>query len=60
LIIKLDELEAGEDALDWLVHDTAAEQATEVNNSGRPSQLEYLLKHGWSEDQIMERVKKRL
>ena len=46
-----------EDALDPLVHDCFSEQASEINNSGRPAQLEALLKNGWTPEDILGRLK---
>lgn len=46
-----------DDALDTLVHDCFAEQAAEVNNSGRPAQLECLLKNGWTPEDILGRLR---
>lgn len=46
-----------DDALDPLVHDCFSEQASEVNNSGRPAQIECLLKHGWTPEDILGRLR---
>lgn len=46
-----------DDALDQLVHDCFSEQASEVNNSGRPAQLECLLKNGWTPEDILGRLR---
>ena len=51
------EQEYTDDALDALVHDCFAEQAAEVNNSGRPAQLEHLLKNGWTPEDILGRLR---
>lgn len=48
-----------EQALDGLVHDCFSEQATEVNNSGRPAQLECLLLHGWSPAGIIQDLRRQ-
>ncbi len=46
-----------DDALDALVHDCFAEQSAEVNNSGKPAQIECLLKHGWTPEDILGRLR---
>jgi hypothetical protein len=51
-------LKAGIEAshLDELVHEVASEQASNVNNGGIDSQIDYLLQAGWSEKDILERL----
>jgi hypothetical protein len=49
---KLDER-----ALDEVVHDTAATQASDANNGGFESQVEFLLKNGWTADTIIGYLK---
>lgn len=41
----------GED-MDELVHETAASAAASINNSGTTAQVEFLLKNGWSFEDI--------
>lgn len=45
------------EALDGMVCDCAAEQASEVNNGGVQAQLQYLLEHGWTHADILGRAK---
>jgi len=45
-----------EEAFDTLVHEAAAEGASAVNNCGIPSQIEYLLRHGWAAEDIVCRL----
>ena len=56
--LKVDELP--EDALDSLVHDCASEQASEINNGGYSTQLDYLLRNGWKPADIIFRVKQAM
>lgn len=44
-------------AIDQLVGACAAEQENEVNSSGRHAQLDYLLRNGWTADDIVGRAK---
>jgi hypothetical protein len=46
-----------EGSLDALVHDCASEQASAVNNSGKPAQAEYLLTSGWTAEDILGRLR---
>lgn len=50
---KKEELET---LLDGLVHDTASAMASDVNNTGRKAQIEYLLKNGWSVERLSEEI----
>jgi len=43
--------------LDSAVHDTAATIASDVNNGGYQSQVEYLLKNGWTVETIIGYIK---
>ena len=43
-------------ALDDLVHDTASQIASEINNGGTEAQLQYLLDNGWTEEHIRTQV----
>jgi len=56
-IQNLDPRKFEEDALDEVVHDTAATQASDANNGGFESQVAYLLKNGWSADSIIGYIK---
>ena len=40
--------------LDELIHEVAAQTASDINNSGMESQVEFLIKHGWTEQSIVE------
>lgn len=53
-VVNYDEI--NDDAFDALVYEVAAAGAAAVNNCGVPSQIEYLLKHGWSVDDIVYRL----
>ena len=46
-----------DDALDPLVQDCFAEQASEINNSGKPAQIECLLKNGWTPEDTLGRLR---
>jgi hypothetical protein len=50
-------LDFAADALDVLVIDCSAEIASGVNNCGVPAQLEYLLRNGWTADDILGRLR---
>jgi len=45
------------ESLDVLVIDCSAEVASGVNNCGMPAQLEYLLKNGWTAEDILGRLR---
>jgi hypothetical protein len=49
---KVDEME-----LDSAVHDTAATIASDVNNGGVESQVEFLLKNGWTVETLIGYIK---
>jgi len=53
---KLDEDDVPTDVLDELVHEAAAEDAAAINNSGVPSQLEFLVRNGWKPEDILGRI----
>ena len=53
----MDAFERPSDKLDTLVHDCASEMATEVNNNGQEGQLEFLLRNGWTSEDILGRLK---
>lgn len=42
------------DDLDEMVHDTASDMASNINNGGVESQVAYLLECGWTETDILE------
>lgn len=45
------------DSLDVLVIDCSAEVASSTNNCGMHAQLEYLLRHGWTSEDILGRLR---
>lgn len=49
---KLEEM-----ALDSAVHDTASTLASDANNGGFQSQVEFLLKYGWTAETIIGYIK---
>jgi hypothetical protein len=52
-IKTLDADKMNEMALDEAVHDTAATMASDANNGGLESQVEFLLKHGWNAETVI-------
>lgn len=46
-----------ERALDEVVHDTAATQASDANNGGVKSQVAFLLSNGWTAETIVGYIK---
>ena len=56
-IKTLDADKLGEMALDEAVHDTAASLASDANNGGFESQVEFLLKYGWSAETVIGYIK---
>jgi hypothetical protein len=54
---ELENLGIETEHLDSLVHDCASEQASEVNNGGVESQVNYLLSHGWTPGDVIGRAK---
>lgn len=43
-------------ALDDLVHDTKSQEASEINNGGPESQVQYLLESGFSLEDIITEI----
>lgn len=56
-IKTLDAEKVDEMALDEAVHDTAATLASDANNGGFQSQVEFLLKYGWTAETIIGYIK---
>lgn len=50
---ELEKMEATPELLDPLVDAAASEEASAHNNGGVPSQVEYLLRNGWTPDDIL-------
>lgn len=46
--------------LDDIVHDAASTQASNANNGGFDSQIEYLINTGWTHDEILSAAKQAL
>ena len=44
------------EALSELVHDTASQVASGVNNGGESDQVDFLLQNGWGRDEIEKRL----
>ncbi len=54
---ELEALKLNDEALNVLVHECAEASAREVNDAGQSSQLEYLIRNGWSSRSILDRVR---
>jgi hypothetical protein len=56
-LLQVIEAEFHDEVLDLLVHDSASEQASAVNNNGQAAQVEYLLTNGWTAEDILGRLR---
>jgi YD repeat-containing protein len=48
-----------QEVLDGMVHDTASQVASTVNNDGVSHQMEYLLANGWTQEEIDARLREK-